>query len=72
MPPCTVEQWPVKLAEAIRHGDEAVHRSAERALATLSEQLLPCASLEEWADAAGVLASLPRPPHEFVLACLRR
>lgn len=70
IPTTTVEQWPIKLAEAIRHGDETVLRSSEKILSTLSEELLPCTSFAEWCDAAGLLSSIPD-PDEFMLSALR-
>ncbi|XP_028033464.1 protein purity of essence isoform X1 [Bombyx mandarina] len=57
----TVEQWPVKLAEYIRHNDEANAKAAERVVTTLTEELLPCASFAEFCDAAGLLRDLPDP-----------
>ncbi|XP_068628453.1 E3 ubiquitin-protein ligase UBR4 isoform X2 [Battus philenor] len=57
----TVEQWPVKLAEYIRHNDEANAKAAERIVSTLTDELLPCASFAEFCDAAGLLADVPDP-----------
>ncbi|CAH2989845.1 unnamed protein product [Chilo suppressalis] len=57
----TVEQWPVKLAEHIRHNDEANAKAAERIVSTLTDELLPCASFAELCDAAGFLAEIPAP-----------
>lgn len=56
-----VEQWPVKLAEYIRHNDEANAKAAERIVTTLTEELLPCASFAEFCDAAGLLDLVPEP-----------
>lgn len=47
------EQWPITLAEYIRHNDEAMLKSSERVLATYRDELLPCASFEEFADVVG-------------------
>lgn len=58
VPSAPSEQWPVKLAEAIRHGDEAVLRNSENILTTFTEELLPCTSFEEWCDAAGMLLDI--------------
>jgi E3 ubiquitin-protein ligase UBR4 len=57
----TWEQWPVKLAEYIRHNDEANAKAAERIVGTLTDELLPCASFAEFCDAAGLLADVPEP-----------
>ncbi|KAL0896018.1 hypothetical protein ABMA27_012006 [Loxostege sticticalis] len=57
----TVEQWPVKLAEYIRHNDEANAKAAERIVTTLTDELLPCASFAEFCDAAGLLGDIPDP-----------
>lgn len=57
----TVELWPVKLAEYIRHSDEASAKAAERVVGTLTDELLPCASFEEFCDAAGLLDDVPQP-----------
>ncbi|CAH0722275.1 unnamed protein product, partial [Brenthis ino] len=57
----TVEQWPVKLAEYIRHNDEANAKAAERIVTTLTDELLPCASFAEFCDAAGFLEDIPDP-----------
>ncbi|KAL4703143.1 hypothetical protein ACJJTC_016744 [Scirpophaga incertulas] len=57
----SVEQWPVKLAEYIRHNDEANAKAAERIVATLTDELLPCTSFAEYCDAAGLLADIPEP-----------
>ncbi|XP_072935202.1 E3 ubiquitin-protein ligase UBR4 isoform X5 [Epargyreus clarus] len=57
----TVDQWPIKLAEYIRHNDEANAKAAERIVGALTEELLPCASFAEFCDAAGLLADVPAP-----------
>ncbi|XP_013166692.1 PREDICTED: E3 ubiquitin-protein ligase UBR4 isoform X4 [Papilio xuthus] len=57
----TVEQWPVKLAEYIRHNDEANAKAAERIVSTLTDELLPSASFGELCDAAGLLRDVPDP-----------
>ncbi|KAF9412274.1 hypothetical protein HW555_009165 [Spodoptera exigua] len=57
----TVDQWPVKLAEYIRHNDEANGKAAERIVTTLTDELLPCASFAEFCDAAGFLEDIPEP-----------
>lgn len=65
----TVEQWPVKLAEYIRHNDEANAKAAERIVTTLTDELLPCASFAEFCDAAGLLGDIPD-PDAFLQAAL--
>ncbi|XP_061383112.1 E3 ubiquitin-protein ligase UBR4 isoform X4 [Danaus plexippus] len=57
----TVEQWPIRLAEYIRHNDEANAKAAERIVTTLTDELLPCASFAEFCDAAGFLDDIPDP-----------
>ncbi|XP_060810461.1 E3 ubiquitin-protein ligase UBR4 isoform X2 [Amyelois transitella] len=57
----TVDQWPVKLAEYIRHNDEANAKAAEKIVTTLTDELLPCASFAEFCDAAGFLEDIPEP-----------
>lgn len=57
----TVDQWPIKLAEYIRHNDEANGKAAERIVTTLTDELLPCASFAEFCDAAGFLEDIPEP-----------
>ncbi|XP_047533883.1 protein purity of essence isoform X2 [Vanessa atalanta] len=57
----TVEQWPIKLAEYIRHNDEANAKAAERVVTTLTDELLPCDSFAEFCDAAGLLEDIPDP-----------
>ncbi|KAG6463209.1 hypothetical protein O3G_MSEX013740 [Manduca sexta] len=57
----TVDQWPLKLAEYIRHNDEANAKAAERIVTTLTDELLPCASFAEFCDAAGFLELIPDP-----------
>lgn len=57
----TVDQWPIKLAEYIRHNDEANAKAAEKIVTTLTDELLPCASFAEFCDAAGFLEDIPDP-----------
>lgn len=49
------DQWPVILAEYIRHNDETIIKSTEKILATYREELLPCASFDEFCDVVGKL-----------------
>jgi E3 ubiquitin-protein ligase UBR4 len=48
------DQWPSTLADYIRHNDEALLKASERLLATYREELLPCASFEEFCDVTGM------------------
>jgi E3 ubiquitin-protein ligase UBR4 len=48
------DQWPSTLADYIRHNDEALMKASERLLATYREELLPCASFEEFCDVTGM------------------
>lgn len=57
----TVEQWPIKLAEYIRHNDEANAKAAEKIVTTLTDELLPCSSFAEFCDAAGFLENITEP-----------
>ncbi|XP_052754608.1 LOW QUALITY PROTEIN: E3 ubiquitin-protein ligase UBR4-like, partial [Galleria mellonella] len=57
----TVDQWPIKLAEYIRHNDEANAKAAEKIVTTLTDELLPCSSFAEFCDAAGFLEDIPDP-----------
>ncbi|CAB3259165.1 unnamed protein product [Arctia plantaginis] len=61
----TVDQWPIKLAEYVRHNDEANGKAAERIVTTLTDELLPCASFAEFCDAAGFLEDIPEPDNFF-------
>lgn len=65
----TVEQWPVKLAEYIRHNDEANAKAAEKIVTAFTDELLPCATFSEFCDAAGYLADIPE-PDAFLQAAL--
>ena len=49
------EQWPTALADYIRHNDESLLKSSERLMATYCDELLPCASLDEFCDVLGKL-----------------
>ncbi|KAJ2946624.1 hypothetical protein O0L34_g12681 [Tuta absoluta] len=57
----SVDQWPTKLAEYIRHNDEANGKAAEKIVSTFTDELLPCASWAEFCDAAGLLGDIPEP-----------
>jgi E3 ubiquitin-protein ligase UBR4 len=47
------DQWPSVLAEYIRHNDEALLKASEKIIAAYRDELLPCASFEEFCDVAG-------------------
>ncbi|XP_041973883.1 protein purity of essence isoform X2 [Aricia agestis] len=66
----TVELWPVKLAEYIRHNDEANAKAAEKVVAALTDEILPCASFAEFCDAADLLGEIPQ-PDEFLASLLQ-
>jgi E3 ubiquitin-protein ligase UBR4 len=69
------DQWPSTLADYIRHNDEALLKASERLLATYREELLPCASFEEFCDVTGMwkcqfevyISSLYR---QFLILCV--
>ncbi|XP_012287187.1 E3 ubiquitin-protein ligase UBR4 isoform X2 [Orussus abietinus] len=54
-------QWPSVLADYIRHNDEAMLKASEGALATYRDELLPCASFEEFCDVVGLLGDISNP-----------
>lgn len=55
------DQWPADLAEYIRHNDEAMIKASERVLATYRDELLPCASFDEFCDVVGLLEEVANP-----------
>ncbi|KAJ8682718.1 hypothetical protein QAD02_018510 [Eretmocerus hayati] len=57
----TDDQWPTVLAEYIRHNDEVLLKASEKVLAAYRDELLPCASFEEFCDVAGLLGEIPDP-----------
>lgn len=44
------DQWPSALADYIRHNDEALLKASERLMASYREELLPCATFDEFCD----------------------
>ena len=46
--------WPSALAEYIRQNDQALLENAKKVLTTFEEELLPCESLVEFCDVAGM------------------
>ncbi|XP_031787712.1 protein purity of essence isoform X2 [Nasonia vitripennis] len=57
----TDDQWPAVLAEYIRHNDEALLKASEKILAAYRDELLPCASFDEFCDVAGLLEEISNP-----------
>ncbi|BES93671.1 calmodulin Hypothetical protein [Nesidiocoris tenuis] len=53
------EQWASSLADYIRHNDEALLKSSDRLMSTYNDELLPCASLDEFCDVLGLLDEVP-------------
>ncbi|XP_034944940.1 E3 ubiquitin-protein ligase UBR4 isoform X2 [Chelonus insularis] len=49
------QQWSTTLADYIRENDEALMKSSEKVLAKYRDDLLPCASFDEFCDVAGLL-----------------
>lgn len=62
------DQWPSVLAEYIRHNDEAMLKASERVLASYRDELLPCASFDEFCDIVGKFVS--RRPRLKILVAL--
>ncbi|XP_014236597.1 protein purity of essence isoform X3 [Trichogramma pretiosum] len=58
----TDDQWPVALAEYIRHNDEMLLKASEKILAAYRDELLPCASFDEFCDVLGLLEEIADPP----------
>ncbi|KAK7862494.1 hypothetical protein R5R35_005919 [Gryllus longicercus] len=61
VPSASDDQWPSALADYIRHNDEALMKASERLLASYREELLPCASFEEFCDVVGLLEEISTP-----------
>jgi E3 ubiquitin-protein ligase UBR4 len=55
------EQWPSALADFIRHNDEVLLRASDQLLAFYTEELLPCASFDEYCDVLGLLGEVDDP-----------
>lgn len=53
--------WPSALAEYIRQNDQVLLENAKKVLTTFEEELLPCESLVEFCDVAGLLEDIPQP-----------
>lgn len=59
--PAVDDLWPSVLADYIRHNDEALVKASERLMATYREELLPCATFDEFCDVANLLGDIPNP-----------
>uniref|UniRef100_A0A0K8SV35 E3 ubiquitin-protein ligase UBR4 n=4 Tax=Lygus hesperus TaxID=30085 RepID=A0A0K8SV35_LYGHE len=55
------EQWASSLADYIRHNDEALVKSSDRLMSIYNDELLPCASLDEFFDVLGLLGEVTDP-----------
>ncbi|KAH8263174.1 hypothetical protein KR044_005513 [Drosophila immigrans] len=66
------EDWPASLFEYIRKNDEAMLKSTDSILQTLTDEFLPCTSFAEFCDVAGLLNLIEQPDSfiEEVLATL--
>ncbi|XP_066906272.1 E3 ubiquitin-protein ligase UBR4 [Halyomorpha halys] len=61
VPYTSEDHWPTSLADYIRHNDEALMKSSERLMAIYNDELLPCASFEEFCDVVGLLGEIQIP-----------
>ncbi|XP_065346150.1 E3 ubiquitin-protein ligase UBR4 [Cloeon dipterum] len=64
------EQWPNALAEYIRHNDENLVKASNQLLSFYSDELLPCASFDEFCDIVGLLGEINN-PESFLSDTLR-
>ncbi|GAB0092871.1 Protein purity of essence [Sergentomyia squamirostris] len=55
------EDWPISLFDYLRRNDEAMLKSADALLSTFTEEYLPCTSLMEFCDVAGLLNDIEDP-----------
>jgi len=55
------DQWPSALADYIRHNDEALLKASERLMASYREELLPCATFDEFCDVTNLLEDISNP-----------
>lgn len=53
--------WAAALANYIRNNDQSLQEQAKRVLSTFEEELIPCESLSEFCDAAGLLEDVSDP-----------
>jgi len=54
-------EWPFALSTYFRNNDEDILKGADKILKIFDEDLLPCESLNEMFDAAGLLGDVPDP-----------
>ncbi|XP_011314104.1 protein purity of essence isoform X2 [Fopius arisanus] len=52
-------QWSTVLADYIRENDEAMLKASEKVLVAYRDELLPCASFDEYCDVVGLLGEIP-------------
>ncbi|EDW52070.1 GM13200 [Drosophila sechellia] len=66
------EDWPISLFDYLRKNDEALLKSTDSILQTLTEEFLPCTSFAEFCDVAGLLHLIEHPDNfiEEILAAL--
>uniref|UniRef100_A0A6B2EA35 Putative e3 ubiquitin-protein ligase ubr4 n=1 Tax=Phlebotomus kandelakii TaxID=1109342 RepID=A0A6B2EA35_9DIPT len=55
------EDWPISLFDYLRRNDEAMLKSSDAVLSTFTEEYLPCTSLMEFCDVAGLLNDIEDP-----------
>ncbi|XP_060527250.1 E3 ubiquitin-protein ligase UBR4 [Cylas formicarius] len=66
------DQWPNNLADYIRHNDEALMRASENLLGYYNQDLLPCASLDEFFDVVRLLDAVQNDPEDYLGTVLNR
>ncbi|KAH8352243.1 hypothetical protein KR084_002940 [Drosophila pseudotakahashii] len=55
------EDWPISLFDYLRKNDEALLKSTDAILQTLTDEFLPCTSFGEFCDVAGLLHLIEQP-----------
>ncbi|KAH8323440.1 hypothetical protein KR067_010060 [Drosophila pandora] len=55
------EDWPMSLFDYLRKNDEAMLKSTDSILQTLTDEFLPCTSFGEFCDVAGLLHLIEQP-----------
>ncbi|KAH8249088.1 hypothetical protein KR032_005683 [Drosophila birchii] len=70
--PTKEDDWPISLFDYLRKNDEAMLKSTDNILKTLTDEFLPCTSFGEFCDVAGLLHLIEQPGTfiEEVLATL--
>lgn len=53
--------WPQGMLDHIRNSDETVLKGCEKILSFYQTDLLPCESISELLDVAGMLSDIPQP-----------